>query len=67
MSWYLRSMADHDTHRAGTLRPDSTVAAECGVRFRPLRLPLGRLALPGHPYDHDQICPTCDPAKGARR
>jgi hypothetical protein len=54
-------MADHDTHRAATLRPDGTVAADCGLEFRPIPLARGRSALPGHPYDPDQICPTCDP------
>jgi hypothetical protein len=53
MSWYLRSLGDHDTHR-GELRKDGTVVALCGVTFRP-RLP----ALPGPPPDPAQICPRC--------
>ncbi len=48
MSWYLRSTSDRDTHR-GELRPDGTVAAQCGVVFRPKPLPFDRIALPGHP------------------
>lgn len=67
MSWYLRSMADQDTHRATKLRPDGTVAVECGLEFRLIQLAPGRLALPGDPYDPDQICHTCSPAQGARR
>ncbi len=60
MSWYLRTAADHDTHR-GELNPDGTVAAQCGIRFAPRPLP-GGLALPGHPQDRDQICPECNGA-----
>lgn len=65
MSWYLRSAADHDTHR-GELNPDGTVVAQCGIRFTPRPLPLGRIALPGHPQDRDQICPECNGAKRTR-
>ncbi len=65
VSWYLRSMDDRDTHR-GELQADGTVLARCGVRFAPLRTALGGVALPGHPYDRDQICLQCYPAKAAR-
>ena len=42
MTWYLRSIGDHDTH-CGALRPaDGTVAALCGVTFVPRPLPFGR-------------------------
>jgi hypothetical protein len=58
VSWYLRSIADHDTHH-GELQPDGTVAARCGIQFAPRPLPRGNLALAGHPYDHDQICAAC--------
>lgn len=57
-SWYLRSMADLDTHR-GLLRPDGIVAAGCGARFWPRRAAYGRVALPGTPRDAAQICPAC--------
>lgn len=58
-SWYLRTLADQDTHR-GELQPDGTVLAACGAAFRPARLyQLGSLALPGGPADPDQICPAC--------
>ena len=40
INWYLQSMGDADTHR-GELQPDGTVSAVCGIRFRPLDLPLG--------------------------
>jgi hypothetical protein len=67
VTWYLRSMDDHDTHR-GELAADGTVTAACGVRFQPRPLPLGRVSLPGHPYDRDQVCPACDTRRreGAR-
>ncbi len=65
MSWYLRSLADRDTHR-GELNPDGTVAAQCGIRFAPRRLVLGGVALPGHPQDRDQICPECHQVKRTR-
>ncbi|MBV9030470.1 MAG: hypothetical protein JO364_09190 [Pseudonocardiales bacterium] len=67
VSWYLRSRGDRDTHH-GVLGPDGTVAAACGVRFPPLRLPYDRLSLPGYPQDRDQICPDCDSRRreGAR-
>lgn len=69
MSWYLRSLRDHDTHR-GELREDGTVMARCGASFTP-RLTLqvtgpppgelteGPLALKGNPPDPDQICQNC--------
>lgn len=59
MTWFLRSIGDHDTHY-GDLAPDGTVIATCGATFTPRPLPLGRISLPGHPYDPAQICPDCD-------
>lgn len=58
MNWYLQSMGDADTHR-GELQPDGTVSAVCGIRFRPIDLPLGGVSLRGYPPDPDQICPEC--------
>ncbi|MGH3511376.1 MAG: hypothetical protein ACRDRB_03770 [Pseudonocardiaceae bacterium] len=69
LSWFLRSLGDHDTHR-GRLRGDGTVAARCGLRFTPrptLRitgpppgnLVAGPLALKGTPPDPEQICRQC--------
>lgn len=70
MTWYLRSLGDHDTH-CGDLRADGTVLASCGVSFTPrltLRVagpPPGELvaagpALKGKPPDPDQICRECE-------
>ncbi|MGH3550070.1 MAG: hypothetical protein ACRDQU_18560 [Pseudonocardiaceae bacterium] len=69
LSWFLRSLGDHDTHR-GRLRSDGTVAARCGLSFTPrptLRitgqppgaLVAGPLALRGNPPDPDQTCLEC--------
>lgn len=45
-----------------------TYLAQCGIRFAPLRLPLDRIALPGHPQDVDHIRPRCrDRAAGGAR
>jgi hypothetical protein len=55
-------MADQDTHQ-GELQADGIVVAQCGIQFVPRPLPLGGVALPGHPYDRDQICPECHPAR----
>ena len=65
MSWYVPSIADHDTHHR-ELQPDGTVAARCGIQFAPRPLPRGNLALPGHPYDGAQICPECFNARETR-
>ncbi len=60
MTWYLRSIGDHDTH-CGVLRPtEGTVTALCGVTFVPRALPLGRgLGFSGNPPDPEQVCPAC--------
>ena len=50
MSWYLRSLCDHDTHR-GELRQDGTVVALCGITSRPRLRPAGTVALPGQPCE----------------
>lgn len=65
MSWYLRSVADLDTHR-GRLLADGTVTAQCGAVFvpRPLAGYRGALLFPGEPPDPDQMCPKC---KGSAR
>ncbi|MGH3785255.1 MAG: hypothetical protein ACRDRG_01595 [Pseudonocardiaceae bacterium] len=58
--WYLRSTADHDTHR-GRLFGNGTVMADCGVVFRPRKALRDRgPALPGYPPDPDQVCPKCE-------
>lgn len=69
MTWFLRSLGDHDTHQ-GQLGSDGTVRAVCGAMFRPrptLRvegpspgeLVEGPLALRGNPPDPEQICSAC--------
>lgn len=70
MSWFLRSLGDHDTHQ-GELRGDGTVLARCGLSFTPRptltvtgqppdqQLIEGGPALRGYPVDKDQICPQC--------
>jgi hypothetical protein len=63
--WYLRSLADHDTHR-GWLGGDGSVLALCGASFIPKptvrqvgqRLVDGFLDL-GVPPVPEQICPSC--------
>jgi hypothetical protein len=55
MTWYRRSMNDHDTHR-GHLRR-GRVMAVCGVEFSPLRAwRKSGSALPGEPPDPEQVC-----------
>jgi hypothetical protein len=74
--WYLRSLADQDTHH-GTMGADGIVRARCGISFTPrptlqvIGPPPGRLvdappALRGHPKDPDQICPQCQHGGGGR-
>ena len=58
MSWYLRSMANYDTHY-GELGQDGIVMAECGAQFWPRLLTFDRRALPRYPPDPDQVCPEC--------
>jgi hypothetical protein len=75
LSWYLRSLADHDTHR-GRLSADGAVIALSGARFIPkpaVRVvgePPGRLvdgppelALPPVP---EQVCPACQRERNGR-
>ncbi|HEX6402141.1 MAG TPA: hypothetical protein VF003_03095 [Pseudonocardiaceae bacterium] len=67
LSWYLRSLADHDTHR-GWMR-NGTVLALCGASFIP-RLTLRVVGEPpGQLVDGppelgitpvpEQVCPAC--------
>ncbi len=69
-SWYLRSMADQDTHLGpALLSPNGTVAAICGIEFtpKPLGLSGDRVALSGEPPDPDQICLQCKERRGSRQ
>ncbi|MGH3823625.1 MAG: hypothetical protein ACRDRA_12475 [Pseudonocardiaceae bacterium] len=69
LTWYLRSLGDHDTH-CGLMRDDGTVLARCGALFTPRptwrvegpppgQLVTGGLALRGSPPDPDQVRPQC--------
>jgi hypothetical protein len=66
VNWYLRSLADADTHLGSYSTVTRSVHALCGVEFLPRPLPLGGPALPGSPLDPDQVCPACRGAKAAR-
>lgn len=57
--WFLRSMGDRDTHAGRYSIAGRSVLTVCGLEFVPIRLPGGRLALPGNPSDPDQVCPQC--------
>lgn len=59
MSWYLRSLADRDTHRGTWSGASRSVHAVCGAEFQPVALPTGGYFLPGLPPDPLQICPDC--------
>lgn len=50
MSWYLRSLADADTHRGHYSIVTRSVHALCGIEFVPRQLPLGGPALSGSPW-----------------
>jgi hypothetical protein len=54
--WYLRSVADEDTH-LGQWQADGTVVTRCGLRF-PLKS-CNYPGLEGEPPDPDQKCRAC--------
>jgi hypothetical protein len=65
LRWYLRSLADHDTHR-GWMGTGGSVLALCGAEFTPkptVRLVGQRLVdgFPdlGSPPVPEQVCPDC--------
>jgi hypothetical protein len=72
LAWYLRSLADYDTHR-GWMGGDGRVLALCGAQFVPKptvrevgeRLVDGspELALPPVP---EQVCPACERERNGR-
>lgn len=64
--WFLRSLADADTHLGSYSTVTRSVHAACGVEFVPRALPLGGPALPGSPLDPAQVCPRCCRARNAR-
>lgn len=60
-AWFVRSLADGDTH-CGIFSPATrSVHALCGTEFQPLPIGLrgDRIAFPGTPPDFDQACATC--------
>jgi hypothetical protein len=59
--WFVRSLADHDTHRGVYCPATRSVHARCGIEFHPLPIGLhgNRIAFPGPPPDSDQICLAC--------
>ncbi|MGH3670365.1 MAG: hypothetical protein ACRDSH_06980 [Pseudonocardiaceae bacterium] len=60
MHWYVRSLADGDTHRGEMSPVTRTVHAVCGVEFVPVKAFRERgPELPGYPPDPDQVCPQC--------
>lgn len=64
-AWFLRSMADGDTHRGIYSPATRSVHAVCGAEFipRPVGLRGERLSLPGAPPDPAQVCPRCKEAR----
>jgi hypothetical protein len=67
MSWYLRSLGDHDTHRGTYSITTRSVHAACGTEFEPLKQSNGApIVLSRDPRDRDQICQECKHG-GARR
>jgi hypothetical protein len=66
LGWFLRSLADHDTHRADGVRAEGNVLALCGVEFTPkptVRL-VGKRFVDGFPDlgsppVPEQVCPDC--------
>jgi hypothetical protein len=59
--WFVRSLADQDTHRGSYSPVTRSVHSICGAEFVPMKLGLrgDRLALPGWPPDPQQICVHC--------
>jgi hypothetical protein len=66
VSWYLRSMADHDTHRGNYSVVTRSVHALCGIEFVAKELPLGGPALPGSPLDPTRCVRSAGAAGEAR-
>lgn len=56
MRWYVRSMADHDTHLVSNQPDGAAVIAVCGLEFEITSL---TVILPGAPPDPEQICLIC--------
>jgi hypothetical protein len=70
--WYLRSLADHDTHR-GWLGTDGSVLALCGAEFipKPTVRQVGQRLVDGFPDlgvppVPEQVCPYCQEKAASR-
>jgi hypothetical protein len=48
VGWYLRSMADRDTHRGRWSGVTRSVHSVCGLEFQPVALSYGGFFLPGN-------------------
>jgi hypothetical protein len=59
VSWYLRSLADADTHRGSYSTVTRSVHAVCGEEFVPIILTNGAPIMIWVPVDPAQICPEC--------
>ncbi|MGH3672782.1 MAG: hypothetical protein ACRDSH_19490 [Pseudonocardiaceae bacterium] len=60
MHWYVRSLADGDTHQGELSLATRTVHAQCGIEFVPLKALTNRgPELPRYPPDPQQICSVC--------
>jgi hypothetical protein len=66
--WYLRSMADRDTHRGTYSITTRSVQALCGAEFEPPKCTTGApIALTPAPADPDQILPAVPARIGRHR
>lgn len=58
--WFLRSLADADTHKGTYSTVTRSVHAVCGIEFVPRELPVtSSPALPANPQDPAQVCQRC--------
>jgi hypothetical protein len=67
MSWYLRSMGDHQTHRGQYSITTRNVHSACGVEFVPMKLSTGApIVLVSPRPDPAQVCRDCRGDGGER-
>ena len=67
VSWYLRSLADADTHCGDYSIVTRSGRALCGIEFVPKELLLGSPALPGFPTGFRAGMPTVREARPVSR
>lgn len=66
-AWFLRSLADRDTHRGDYSIVTRSVHAVCGIEFEPLKRTNGApIVLVPFPPDPQQVCPECKRGSGSR-